>query len=511
MIESRSNKWVGLLCDAAGATVLAAQETPAGPRCLDAQRVAWELDKLEQTERLPDLDRLVQNQRLFRCAAYLAFVGAGTLVQKLRLPPLSARNRGRAVRTRLTQYAGGRPLVVALQPAAVDRTDKTADWLAAGVESRLARGAHRLCRASGLRVAGASALAVVPPAPDAAAPVVQLILTERTTAVQMFEHGRLTACRDVLLGRRDFAAAYQRPILTERGPLALSPEQAETFLRELGIPIGRDEQTSAGFGTTQLWPLLNPVLQKLRHEIEETLTHGGAPPDAGWTLNVLTLPAIPGLGEYLAAELQLQGPLLAAAQAEKHYLQALRQTAGPGRPDLRPPEEKFIARLWRPALAACGCAAFVLLANSAAPREANAQLTQLRPTVAALQTQLEQARQQRSEAQKTYDALTAEVRRRARLQNKLPPQPSLIALLKAACGSVPPTAELEELRVQAEQPPAALLLRARYRGEVPASLVADRWARELAGGAFFTDAKVSAVGGSGCEEPARIEIQAFLR
>ena len=44
-----------------------------------------------------------------------------------------------------------------------------------------------------------------------------------------------------------------------------------------------------------------------------------------------------------------------------------------------------------------------------------------------------------------------------------------------------------------------------------ASLRAARWARELSESVFFVDAKVTAVSGSGHDDPAVIEIRAELK
>ncbi len=384
--------------------------------------------------------------------------------------------------------------------------------LAAGVDCDLTRGIQRACRRAGLRVRAVTALAGAVAAPSAGGVVVQLLLGEFTTTIQLFNDRRLVGCRDVLLGRRDFVAAYQRPILTEDGAVTLSAAEAEEFAREVGIPVGREDEIRPGIPATQLWPTLNPVLQKLCHEVEQSLANSGLPDTEEAAINVLGVPALPGLGEFLADELQLQGPLVSPELPAANYLAAL---AGERRArtflDLRPPEERLGDRLTRPALAIGVCALFVMFANSAAPREAAAQLAELRPLNEHLCVQLDFTRHEHAAAEQSCYELAARQQRLVQLKPALPPNVPVVAPLKELFASVPPNVELLKVLFQAGSEATSLELQAGYRGDVAASVVAARWARALSETTYFSAAKVAGVSGSGRDGPVFMEIRARLR
>jgi hypothetical protein len=306
--------------------------------------------------------------------------------------------------------------------------------------------------------------------------------------------------------------ACQRPILTEGGAITLSAADSEALLGEVGIPVDREDEVRPGISATQLWPTLNPVLQKLRHEVQQSLTHSPLHGAHNAGLSLLGAPALPGLAEFLADELQLEGPLVPLERTETCYLAALsghdRKQASM---DLRPPEEQLGDRLTKPALVAGLCALLVILANSAAPREAGARLAGLRPLAERLGVQLEHAQHQRADAEQTCFELAGQVGRRIQLAKTLPPDVPIIGLLKEALGSVPPNMELVDVQFDANAVPAVLGLRAGYRGDVAASVVAAQWARDLSDSVFFSGAKVTTVSGSGREVSAFLEIKARLK
>jgi Tfp pilus assembly protein PilN len=437
----------------------------------------------------------------------VAFAGAGTIVQKLHMPPLSPRNRDRAIRTRLTNYAAGRALVIATRLEERPTRDAGAQVLTAGVDCALTRGIHRAGRRAGLHMQSMTALADVFTSPTPTGTAIQLVLGERTTTIQLFDTGRLTSCRDVLLGRRDFVMAYQRPILTATGPLTLTAVEAETLACEVGVPVGREDEVRPGIPAVQLWPLLNPVLQKLRREVEQTLSGAklSGAPNIG--LSVLGAPALPGLAEFLADGLQLRP--VPGASLPATYLAAL---SDPGRHiqalDLRPPEEQWLQRFSRPALAAGLCALLVILANSAVPREASAQLAGLLPLDQQMQAQLAQAQSDQAALEQTRDELRAKMGSYTKLTGVLPPRVPVVELLKEVLGSLPQHTGLVDVRVQADTVPLTINLHAEYQGEVAASVVAARWARALSDSESFSSAKVLGVSGSGRDAPALLELQA---
>lgn len=509
--ESRDT-WVAVVCDTTSALLLAVQGHGSNPRAVAQQCVEWDLDALEQHGRNAALEQFVTEHKLAGSIARVAFAGAGCIVQKLHMPPLSARNRNRAIRTRLSNYASGRKLTVGIRLDAPPARGDGAHVLAAGVDDALTRGVYRACRRAGLRVEWMTALNDLFTAPSPDESTVQVLLGERTTTIQLFSAGRLIACRDVLLGRRDFVAAYQRPILTAAGPVTLSPADAERLLRDVGIPVGREDEVRPGLPAVQLWPMLTPVLQKLRREVEQTLSHGQAAESGSAAVRVLGAPVAPGLAEFLADELHLQLLPLAPTDAEANYLSAWcqkrRRTDGI---DLRPAEERFGDRFTRPALAAGFCALLIMLGNSAVPRQAEARLVELRPLAEELQDKVARAAQECEQAVQARDELVAQLGRQIELNGALPKPVPVIELAQQVLQSVPTEVELLAIEVQAAGSPAALKLRALYQGPVPASVVAGHWARGLSESGQFSGTRVTAVSGSGHETPAFMELEGLLK
>jgi Tfp pilus assembly PilM family ATPase len=504
--------WVGLVCDASSATLFAACGNAAHARLVAQREVDYESAQLHESGRLPPLEQFVAEHQLKGGDVYVAFVGPGTIVQRLTLPPLNKRNQLQAVQTHLMNYADGRELAIDVARDPRSSRRERVRLVAAGVDRALSRTICAACHRAGLRVRVMTALAAAfgPTTDDGA--LVQLILGERTTTIQLFHDGRLGACRDILLGRRDFVQAYQRPILSDRGPITLSAPEADTLAREVGVPVEREDEVRPGVLPAQLWPMLDPVLQRLQHEIEQSLSHSEwqDPRQAG--LSLLGLTPLPGLDKFLAAELQLRGPLVSPECPEASYLAAFSRPGRAGVPlDLRPPEERFAARMIKPALAASLCALLIMLGNSAVPRKARASLAELHPVTEQLQGQLANARAQRAALQADAEQLAAHLQCTGKLLEALPARIPVIGPLKTVFGSVPREVELLEVQLSNRTDGAMLHIRGAYRGRTAASLRAARWARELSESAFFVDAKVTGVSGSGQDEPAVIEIRAELK
>ncbi len=502
--------WIACVCDGASATLTAVRGSgpdlqPVAHRCIELAAA-----DLARQGRSAALEEFVAENHLAGSAVRIAFTGAGCIVQKLHMPPLSARNRQRAIRTRLSHYAGDRPLVVDTRLDAPPPAGEGVHVLAAGVEGTLTRGVYRACRRAGLRVQWMTALADMFASPATDGAVVQLLLEERTTTIQLFNAGRLIGCRDLLLGRRDFVAAYQRPILTSDGAVTLSAAEADALAREVGIPVGREDEVRPGLPAVQLWPMLTPVLQKLRREVEQSLAQGQLPEPRRAAIGLLGMPALPGLAEFLADELQLQIIPRSGADAETSYLAAWCDH-GRERLDLRPAEEKFQVRFTRPALAAGLCALLVILANSAVPREAGARLAEVRPLAEQLHNGIAQAQQECDRATGARDSLVAQLQQRVQLSKALPRRMPVLELAQRMLGSVPPNVELIDVQVQADLKPVVVALRAAYQGPVAASIVAGHWARELAESGQLPGVRVTAVSGSGRDTPAFMELEALLK
>jgi hypothetical protein len=507
-----TSNWVGLICDASSATFFAARGTGAEATLLGVRQAEYEPAQLHTHGSFTALEQFVAEHRLRDCDVRVAFAGSGTIVQRLTLPPLSVRDQLQAVRTHLMNYADGGELVIDVARDARRSRHERVRLLAVGVDRALSRGIYAGCRRAGLRVRSMGALATSFGPAAKSGTLMQLILGERTTTIQLFDDARLIASRDVLPGRRDFVGAYQRPILTDTGPVTLSPEEAEALLCEVGIPVNREGEIRPGMLASQLWPTLNPVLQQLMHEIGQSFTHSNWETPENAAISVLGLPVPPGLDEFLAVELRLHGVATAPGSPESGYLSAFAGHGGVGVPlDLRPAEQQFAARTTRPALAAGLCALVIMLANSIAPRQADARLSELRPIAAQLQGQVGHAQRWRDELQSESERLATGLQRSGKLLEALPRTIPAVGPLKVAFGSVPPEVELLEVRLIDEPKATTLLIRAGYHGRVPASIVAARWGRALSKSVFFADARVTSVSGSGHDRPAMIEILAELK
>ena len=500
------DRWLGLVCDGSGATVLAARGRDTGATLLASGYLEFP-DGFATEARLAALDEFVATNGLGGLPAFVAFAGAGTVVQPLHLPPLSPRNRQQAIRTRLQTYAGDDDLVIAVRPTAA-ATPQGQRVLAGAAPTVLVRALQRACTRAGLRVRTMNAWATAAGAPDETGVQLQLLLGERTSTIQLFHDAQLISARDVLLGRHDFVQAYQRPILADAGPITLRPAEAEELLGAIGVPLGREDEVRPGIRATQLWPTLDPVLQKLRRELEQSLTHTdvrGAPA----RLSLRAAPPLAGLAEFLTSDMQLAGTGATGATATAAYLAALRNphTAL----DLRPPEIRWTERLTRPALVAGLAALLVIIANYAGPRAALAEVARLRPAAEKLAGQIRDSEEQRAAAEQACAGLTTELQRRADLVRALPPSPPVLAALKMAFASLPGHVRLVDVQFQGAGRTASLELRASYAGDVAASVVAAQWTRALAQSGAFAGAKVRNVTGSGRTEPSLVEIEAVLK
>ncbi len=512
MIGPRNTrKWVGLVCDASSTTVFAASGTGADAALVARQQFDYESVAVSQSDRLESLKQFVADNHLKGCHVRIAFAGSGTIVQRLALPPLSVRNRLQAARTHLMNYADGRELQVNLARPPRASRHKSIRAVAVGIDLALGRAIHAACQHAGLRVKSMTARATAFRAAEGSGALVQLVLGERTTTIQLFEAARLIASRDILLGRRDFVQAFQRPILTDGGSITFTAEEADALFRQVGIPTNREGELRPGVSAEHLWPTLNPVLQKLVHEVAQSLAHSEWENPADSSISVLGLPAPPGLAAFLVSELRLRDAVESPQTSEATYLSAF---AGHGKGgealDLRPPEQQFAARMTKPALAAGFCALLIMLANATAPRQADAHLAELRPVGGQLIEQLERAENRRGEMQAAADQLADQLKRSEQLLRVAPAAIPTRGPLKVIFRSVPPDVELLEAQLSRGAETATLVVRAAYRGPVPASILAARWGRQLSESAFFNDAKVVSVSGSGQEDPAVIVIRAEL-
>lgn len=504
------DRWLAVLCDSGSATLLAAQGDGAQTTLLARRHVEFDPASLQRLGPMPALDAFVNEQDLRGAPAYVALSGAGTIAQVLRMPPLSARNRKQAIQTRLRSYAAGSHITVAVRSES-PVTSEGVTVLAACVETGLARGWLAACTHAGLRVRALSALAGVVPPPQSDGAALQLVLGERTTTMQVFRTGALVACRDVLIGRRDFVQAYQRPILTEDGAVSLNPTQADELFVRAGVPMDQEQEIAPGIRGRQIWPTLDPVLQKVRREVEQSLRLGDWQASGDIAISVHSAPAVPGLAEYLAAELQLCGTVLSSERSAASLLSALRR-AGDVALDLRPAEVQMGERLTRPALVAGFAALLTILANTATPRDVQAQLAQIEPTATQLAIQAAECHERRAAAEQTCTELSAAAGRCAELAQALPAGGLPLGALKSVLATVPTDVRLLEVRYDGNSAVPVLELRSTYASsDPPASVVAAQWARALTGGACVSSANVKQVLGGGRDEPSVFLMEVVLK
>ena len=500
--------WLGVIADRSGMTLYAVDGEPPQVCLLGMQPI--QLDDTALDERpVPDALRdFISTHGLQHASAYIALAGTGAVVHTLRMPAMSTQKRSRAIRTRLAAYAGAGELC--LDHRTEDTGGTATRVLAAGAEAKFIRNLANVLGRAGLRVQRIAPLVSACPAPEGVARAVQLVLGERSTAIQIFEDGHLALCRDVLFGRNDFVAAYQRPILAEDGPLNLTRTQAEVLAREVGVPLGQDRTSIAHVQADQLWPLIAPVLQKFQGEVERTLQQQWKNNVDGVALNVLSVPTVPGLSEYLGSELQMR-----EAPAGADRLPLLSAVHGYGRAgaalDLTPPEDRFVRRMLRPALAAAICAFLIMLANMGAPQQAIAQRAELEPASKLLERRLAEAKTRLLGTRTYRDQLMFRIERDAQLAAAAPESCPLIAISRALFATVPDDMRLVSMEVDGAELPVQVELQAEYRGQRTPGRVVAEWTRALEHEPFCERAEVTLVSGDGQRENATVSIRVVLR
>ncbi|MBN2445848.1 MAG: hypothetical protein JXO22_03940, partial [Phycisphaerae bacterium] len=477
-----------VIADGATATLHAVDHDAGVDTLRDTLHLPLRADTRPSMDATASLRHFVQTNRLARYAARVFLLGAGTVVHRLRMPPMKARQRARAIRTRLTTYAAGRELLIAerLLPA----TDEAATQvLASGADAALVRALCSALRKAGVCVRDVTTLSTGVGAPIENGRVVQVLLGERTSAIQIFEDGHLMHCRDILVGRADLVAAYQRPILADDGPVTLSADEADELCRTVGVPGSEQGPVYKSIRSAQLWPLVTPVIQKLRSEVAQTIQlNEGQPPDA---LSVLGTPHVPGLADVVATELGID-LVTTDVQIESSYLASLgcAEYSGPFI-DLTPPEDRLVRRLSIPALVAGLCAIFIILSNAHTPRKVHAQVAGMQSAAESLHMQQEAMQATLNDARDCETELLARLTANIHLMRALPPCVSALELSRALFASVPPNVTVTQVSINAQNTPPFIDVMATCDGAHVAGVVAANWARALSESSSFAEAEVS--------------------
>lgn len=514
-MSSRINQdnWVGLIVE--GRSVIALVVRGRDARAEVTARRVIEFDADDAAEGRRELRQFIAGHSLSGCDAHLLFEGAGTVVQAFDLPPMNSRNRGRAVKMRLASHVGDSELTT--NWLSWRRGSHKDGWriLAAGVERRICEGVYRACLRAGLHVRSAMPLAAAFSCPEGLDRVVQLVMGARNTTIQVFDSGRLHACRDTPIGRRDLLDAYQRPILSADGPITLSAAEADRMLRTVGVPIesdGDDAEVAPGVCCSQLWPILSPTLQKFRDEVRQTIEHSGIDYDGKWQVCTVSLPAVAGLAAYLAAELEMVEVEPETAGHPTRYLAGVRGRLVRGRElDLRPTDVRRAARLVRPALAAGVAGALALIAQLNAPRSANATISQLSPVSATLERQAERIERELRQLESQHADLISELQRRRNLLAVAPEHVPVATTLKALLSMTTDEMRIVEIKFRCALSPATLECVLEFPPGASAGVAAARWARRLSQSAFFFDAAVTSVSGGGRQGSASASITMKVR
>ncbi len=500
---------VTLIADLEGAVAYALRRSAEGWTLEDTIRIEYQPEALFENPVIDALKQWVRARNLREATNSIHFVGQGTIVQVLRMPPTRARDRAAAVRTRLTSFAGGRPLHVAHRLLPGPRGEKQIELIAAGVDAVACRALCAACEDAGLRVRYAGALAADVGPQVTADRLLQMIVTERTTTLQVFDDGRLVLCRDVLIGRRDLTAALMRPILTDAGPLTLEESQARRLLHEVGIPWERDdEQFEPGVRGSQLWPLLAPVLQRYQNEIEQTLAHRRLQPARPAALLALSIPPVPALDVALAADLELNTPDEPPGGYDWLVFNARRRRDRAL--DLRPLPRRMVDRLARPAAAAALLSAVLFGVQWHGPRSATAKTEALITSARQLDEQLRYTTALCKAVEQQLQKGLAELNRRKKLAEKLPPTIHAREVSKFLFATRPAGVVLDRMHVEVEQSAIVAQLHAHYQGAASAGLVANAWARTLSRRPGVISAEVARVTGSGQRKAATIVVRVRL-
>ena len=501
--------WLGIIADANAMTLYAVDGTPPKLSLAGWKAFSFDRSALGPNQIPPELRDFIETYNLNHAPTYVALEGTGAVVHTLRMPKLSERERAKAIRTRLSAYAGTADLCIDYR---TEGTEGTATRVvAAGVEAKFARNLRGMLEKVGLRVERIVPLASTCSAPKGVARGIRVVLGERSTAIQVFEDGHLVLCREVLFGRSDVVAAYRRPILAESGPVTLTQQQAELLAREVGVPLGKSQTPIDYVQADQLWPLIAPVLQKFQGELERTLQQQWKGNTDDVALDVLSVPNVPGLSEYLAIELHLQEsyaaegasvPLLAAVHGSGQGDRAL---------DLEPPEDRFARRMQRPAMAAAIAAFLIILANLGMPQQVEAKRSKLEPTAELLEQKLTEVNAQVLGARTYRNLMQKRIERDLQLATAAPTRSPLIAVSRALFATVPAGTRLVSMNVSAEKLPVEVELLADYRGpRAPGHVVAE-WTRALQREPCCAQAEVTRVSGDGQQEVAKISIRVVLR
>ena len=95
---------------------------------------------------------------------------------------------------------------------------------------------------------------------------------EQTCTLVVFQGKKPCVTSEIEIGLHDFTAAMMRPIIDGDSVIQLDDAKAEALRDEIGIPKAGQQIESIGVAGSRLLPLLEPILQKLAHQLTQWLT-----------------------------------------------------------------------------------------------------------------------------------------------------------------------------------------------------------------------------------------------
>ncbi|MBI5399878.1 pilus assembly protein PilM [Candidatus Saganbacteria bacterium] len=168
-----------------------------------------------------------------------------------------------------------------LLPRSLNAPSEKKEYLAACVNRRVYDDLERILRQAGLNLAAVTIL------PDALqkvfAPAIKkepekiitlMYMGKRTTNISILKDGNLEFNRELSIGGENITLAMSGVLPSEKGEIAISPEQAEQFKLEHGIPVSTGNYPEMGAAAgAQLQAMVRPALERVEGEITRTFEY----------------------------------------------------------------------------------------------------------------------------------------------------------------------------------------------------------------------------------------------
>lgn len=341
---------------------------------------------------------------------------------------------------------------------------------------------------------------------------VHVDIGDDSTILNLFDGRLLRFSREVDTASRTFTQALMRPIITASGSTHLSHAQAEDVRLAAGCPLDDDdEQLPHGVRSSEILPLIDPVVQRLISEIERSLEYLRGLMDGSQVGQiVLSGPAsrMRNLGQLIEQALRVPVKVMdPVARAAAHWRLSIRDSGGADTSgfsailgysigDQQPinlisPDDRLGLRLdsvarARRRVAPIAVAAALCLALAGLPirRTYDAAAGSLRAAL----VKLAEHRSMALELDQRLEAALARAHRVAAARGGVP---DWIGMLKEISVAVP--AELQVINLMAERREGRLMLELSSRilsSDVPFELTVTNLTLALVDSPFFRDVRI---------------------